>query len=274
MRIGIAISMQDDLREKLCWASEHGFHEVQLQLWNMEHLCDEHAQMVRKLLAEVGMICTSLWCGWHGPISWTFERGPAVLGLVPPEYRSSRTQNLLDGARYARALGVEQIVTHLGFVPTNRLDSNYVGVVNALTYITGELKKEGQAFGMETGQEPPVVLKRLIEDVGTNNLFVNYDPANLMMYGSANPIDGLELLGSHVRTIHAKDGSYPINGHDLGTEYPIGKGKVDFPHFVAALKKMQFDGPLYIEHEIEVSDHQQQDQILQGKQFLESLLLS
>ena len=272
MKLGLAISMQNDLPEKLTWAKENGFDEIQLQLWDMSHFCDEHAEMVKGLLAERQLKCTSLWCGWHGPISWTFTKGPEVLGLVPCEYRASRTKNLLEGARYARILGVKEIVTHLGFVPMNPMDRDYIGVVNALIYITDELKKYGQSFGMETGEEPPIVLKRLIEDVGSDNLFVNYDPANLMMYGNANPIDGLQTIGQYVRTVHAKDGSYPTTGYELGLEYPIGKGDVNMPKFIEALRKIGFDGTLFIEHEIEVGNSQQQQEILAGKEYLEKLL--
>lgn len=272
MKIGLAIAMQDDLQEKLIWAKESGFKEIQLQLWNMADLTIEHAQMVAKMLKSLQLNCNSLWCGWQGPISWTFNPGPAVLGLVPAEYRAARTETLLAGARYAKALGAEDVVTHLGFVPLNCTDRDYVGVVNAMRLITSEMHKSGQNFLMETGQEPPIVLKRLIQDVGADNLLINYDPANLMMYGSANPLDGLDMLRDYVRTVHAKDGSYPQNGYELGTEYPIGKGKVNFPKFLEKLGEIGFDGTLYVEHEIEVGNQQQKQEILEGKAYLEALL--
>lgn len=270
--LGIAIIMEDNLEETLRWAKRSGFDCCQLQLWNMNQLCAEHARYVKGLLNSCGMEATGLWCGWQGPVKWDFAEGPSILGIVPPEYRAARIQNLLDGAAYARVLGVKDVITHLGFVPTNCRDVNYTGVVSALKYLTGELKKFDQNFLMETGQEPPVVLRRLIEDVGSGNLFINYDPANLMMYGSANPIDGLELLGEYVRSVHAKDGSYPKNGYELGTEYPIGKGQVNFPALIRRLKEMKYDGPISIEYEIAAGDEKQKQEIVEGKDYLEALI--
>ncbi len=270
--LGIAIIVGENFEETLRWAKEEGFSNCQIQIWNMDYLNREHAEFVKGLLARYDMEATGLWCGWHGPIRWDFAEGPSILGLVPPEYRASRMKNLLDGAAYARELGIRDVITHLGFVPTNCRDVNYTGLVSALKYITAELAAHGQNFLMETGQEPPIVLKRLIDDVGADNLFVNYDPANLMMYGNANPVDGLEVLGSYVRSVHAKDGSYPVNGYELGTEYPIGKGKVDFPRLMEKLKALSYDGPISVEYEIAAGDEKQQQEIREGKRYLEQYL--
>jgi len=270
--LGIAIIMEDNLEQTLQWAKENGFTNCQLQLWNLDYLCREHAEHVKKLTESLGMEVTGLWCGWHGPVKWDFIEGPSVLGIVPMEYRATRIKNLLDGAEYARILGVKDIITHLGFVPLNCRDINYTGVVSALKYITSELKKYGQNFLMETGQEPPIVLRRLIDDVGSDNLFVNYDPANLLMYGNANPIDGLNVLGEFVRSMHAKDGSYPKKGYELGQEYPIGKGDVDFARLIQKLKEIGYDGPMSIEYEISAGDNKQKQEIIEGKVYLEQFL--
>ncbi len=270
--LGIAAVIDGNLKETLGWAKEVGFSNCQLQLWNMEYLTESHAKSVKALADSFEMEITGLWCGWHGPIRWDFAEGPSVLGIVPPEYRASRTSNLLDGAAYARVLGVKDVITHLGFVPLNCRDEKYTGVVSTLKYITSNLKSHGQNFLMETGQEPPVVLKRLIDNVGADNLFVNYDPANLMMYGNANPIDGLAILGPYVRSVHAKDGSYPVNGYELGKEFPIGKGQVDFPRLIGKLKGLNYEGPISVEYEIEAGDKKQQQEIREGKEYLEKLL--
>lgn len=270
--LGIAVVIDGHLEENLDWAKGAGFSNCQLQLWDMDCLTEEHAKRTRAAADRYGLEITGLWCGWHGPIKWDFAEGPSILGIVPPQYRASRTQNLLDGSAYARALGVETVITHLGFVPTDCRSESYTGVVSTLRYITSVLQERGQMLLMETGQEPPIVLKRLIDDVGAENLFVNYDPANLMMYGNANPVDGLDILGRYVKSVHAKDGSYPVNGYELGTEYPIGKGKVDFTGLLEKLKALDYDGPISIEYEIEAGNERQRQEILEGKAYLERLL--
>ena len=112
------------------------------------------------------------------------------------------------------------------------------------------MKANGQNFLFETGQETPVTLKRLIEDTGEDNLGINLDPANLIMYGKANPVDALDVFGKYVMGVHAKDGKYPTDGHNLGCETKIGEGKVDFPSLIKKLKEIGYDGALTIEREI------------------------
>lgn len=270
--LGIAVVIDRHLEETLTWAKEAGFTNCQLQLWDMSCLTEEHARGTKAMADACGMEITGLWCGWRGPIKWDFAEGPSILGIVPPAYREARIRDLLAGSVYAKALDVRTVITHLGFVPANCRDEGYTGVVSALRYITRTLKERGQELLMETGQEPPIVLKRLIDDVEADNLFVNYDPANLMMYGNANPVDGLEILGRYVKSVHAKDGSYPVNGYELGSEFPIGKGRVDFRGLLGKLEALGYDGPISIEYEIEAGNERQRQEILEGKAYLEQLL--
>ena len=86
--------------------------------------------------------------------------------------------------------------------------SDYGWTVEALATVAKRCKELGLAFCFETGQETPVTLLRTMNDIGTGNLGVNLDPANLLMYGKANPTDALDILGRHVKGVHAKDGEY------------------------------------------------------------------
>ena len=271
MKIGICVKIEKDLEEQLVWAREAGFDNCQLQNYDMSLHTDEYAQYVKDLLEKYEIEATAYWCGWHGPIKWNFHEGPATLGLVPPEYRSTRTQNLLDGAAFARKLGLSNIITHLGFLPVDCNDPKYIGVVNAVKYIIEELEKYDQYFYMETGQEPPVVLKRLIEDVGSDRLFINLDPANLMLYGNGDPVGSLDVIGPYVKSMHAKDGSYPRGGYELGKEYPLGKGDVNIPELIKKLKEIGFDGPISIENELDVNLETKRELMIEAKHYLEEL---
>ena len=131
-------------------------------------------------------------------------------------------------------------------------------------------KKNGQYFLFETGQETPVTLLRTIETVGTGNLGINLDPANLILYGKANPVDALDVFGKYVMEVHAKDGKYPTEGMELGKETRIGEGKVDFPAFIQKLREVGFDGNLIIEREI--TGTEQEEDIKASKVFLETLI--
>ncbi|MBN2584906.1 MAG: sugar phosphate isomerase/epimerase, partial [Planctomycetes bacterium] len=132
------------------------------------------------------------------------------------------------------------------------------------------LKPLGMEFWFETGQETPVTMLRLIEAVGTGNLGVNLDPANLILYGRGNPIDALDVFGKYVRNVHAKDGLYPTDPMKLGTEVKVGQGRVRFPEFVARLREIGYTGEYIIEREI--SGEQQAKDIAETVDYLRTLL--
>lgn len=271
MNIGICIRHQrESLKNNLLEAQRHGFKHIQLVSWDTALWTPEEASRVGGLLEETGIMVTAFWCGWEGPKVWDFIQGPETLGIVPATYRDARVKNLLDGAAFAHLLGVRDIVTHAGFIPETSGDLSYPGVVSALRGLASRYRQQGQNFLFETGQETPVTLLRCIEDVGLDNLFINLDPANLVMYGKANPVDALDVFGHLVRGVHAKDGLYPVNGKSLGRETKVGDGKVDFPKLVERLKELGYEGSLTIEREI--SGPQQLADILDTQRYLVGLI--
>lgn len=271
MNVGIIVRhAAEGMRESFANAAAQGFFHCQLVSWDPTLWTDESAEEVKALSAEYGVEITAFWCGWAGPKRWNFTEGPETLGIVPVAYRGVRVQNLLDGAAYARKIGVKDVVTHMGFIPENMSDPNYPGVLAAVKVIAQELKRNEQNLLFETGQETPVVLLRLFEEINTGNLFINLDPANLMMYGKANPVDALDVFGDYVRGVHAKDGLYPTNGRELGHEVKVGEGKANFPVLLKGLKEHGFDGSLTIEREI--SGEQQLIDIRETQTYLQGLI--
>ncbi len=271
MNVGICIRhAAQGMREKFMDAAARGFHHCQLISWEPQLWTDEEAVRIRACCAESGVEITAFWCGWVGPRIWNFVDGPETLGLVPPAYRLARMQNLMDGADFARKLDVTDVVSHMGFIPESPSDPNYAGFVSAIRAVAAHLQGNGQNLLFETGQETPVAMLRCFEDVGGGNLFVNLDPANLILYGKANPVDALDVFGRYVRGVHAKDGLYPVNGRELGQEVRIGAGKVDFARLIARLREVGFDGSLTIEREIE-GEEQIRD-IMDAKTYLNRLI--
>lgn len=271
MNVGIIIGhFPEGLEEKFARAAEQNFKHCQLVSWNPALWTQERAEEIIALREKYGVEITAFWCGWSGPTRWNFTEGPEMLGIVPVAFRAQRLQNLMDGAAFARLLGVEDVVTHMGFIPENLTDPNYPGVLAAVTVLAQELKRHGQNLLFETGQETPVVLLRLFEAIGTGNLYVNLDPANLILYGKGNPVDALDVFGDYVKGVHAKDGLYPTNGRELGREVKVGEGKANFPALLKGLKAHGFDGSLTIEREI--SGEQQVKDIKETQKYLQELI--
>ena len=272
MEIGVLVNFRlgEDMEEKFANLHKNGFHSCQLACWVPSLWTDENAAMIRSLTEKYGITVSAFWCGWEGPKVWDFVDGPVTLGLVPVEYRAMRVKNLCDGADFAKKLGVTDVATHMGFIPEDPNDPLFPGFCAAVRTVAKHLQGNGQYLLFETGQETPVAMLRCFEKVGTDNLAVNLDTANLILYGKANPVDSLEVFGKFVRNVHAKDGCYPVNGHELGVETPIGQGKVDFVAFLRKLKELGYDGAITIEREIK--GEQQLVDILAARTYLEETI--
>ena len=273
MKIGtcVSLSTMEGLEDKFGQLRKYGFTSCQLISWNPKIWTDENAAVICSLLDTYGITVSAFWCGWEGPSDWNFYEGQLTLGLVPADYRYARVMNLCDGADFAKKLGVTDVVTHMGFIPENPYDPNYPGFCRAVRTVAEHLKTNGQYLLFETGQETPVTMLRCFETVGCDNLAINLDTANLILYGKANPVDALEVFGKYVRNLHAKDGCWPVNGHDLGMETAIGEGRVDFPAVFRKLFDLGYDSWITIEREIE--GEQQIRDILSARDYLQSIMV-
>lgn len=273
MNIGVLTEIFEDtdVREKFRELDEIGIHSTQVVCWNRKVINDpKRAREVVDASEEYKIHMTAFWCGWEGPRVWNFYEGQDTLGLIPEAYRFQRTQMLLEGSDFAKELGVTDLATHVGFMPENPHDPNYFGVLASVQQVVDRCRDNGQYFLFETGQETPTTLLRAIQDLKGDNIGINLDPANLVLYGKANPVDALDTIGRYVRGIHGKDGLYPTDGHDLGQEVPLGEGKVNYPVFVRKLKEIGYSGDITIEREI--SGPEQRKDILKGIEVLTRLL--
>ena len=272
MKIGVCVQFDgiDGMAKKFENLKAEGFDNCQLISWKPELWSDENSEIIKKLTEENGITISAFWCGWEGPCVWNFYDGQITLGLVPPEYRTMRIKNLCDGADFAHKLGVKNVVTHMGFIPENPNDPQFAPFCVAVRQVAEHLKKNNQNLLFETGQETPVTMLRCFEKVGMDNLGVNLDTANVILYGKANPVDALDVFGKYVMNIHAKDGLYPTNGHDLGNEVRIGDGKVDFKALFKKLHELGYDSYVTIEREIE--GEQQISDIRHAKKYLGDII--
>src|SRR5438552_2642151 len=213
---------------------------------------------------------TSVVVGGPGKEVWDFYQGPLTIGLVPREPRAARIAHIKKASDFAKQCGIQAVQTHCGFIPENPNDTVYKETIAAMREVAAYCKRNGQNFRYETGQETPITLVRAIQDVGLDNQGVNFDLANLILYGKANPVDAIELLGPYVQGIHAKDGMWPTNPKELGQEVPIGKGRVDFPRIIERLKQLNYRGAVTIEREI--SGQKQVEDVRDAKMYLEKLI--
>lgn len=255
MKLGCMAFLSGDLNsgtieEQFSRLQELGIPTCQLCCWKVELFTDEMAERVKAARKKYGIEISALWCGWSGPCTWDFYDGQTTLGLMPTAYRYGRMQDLMKGVLFAEKLGVSDVITHCGYLPENPCSPEFAEIVSCLKYLVKFYAAHGCNFLFETGQETPVTLLRTIEAIGKDNVGINLDPANLILYGKGNPVDALDVFGKYVRNVHGKDGFYPTDGRHLGKEAAMGQGKVNFPALIARLKEIGYDGPITIEREI------------------------
>lgn len=267
LRLGLIIGIGDDPDAAIAKIHALGMPTCQAYA---ERFDAELAGKLVKALEKYGIEATSIVVGGPGKEVWDFYGGPLTIGLVPRETRAARIAQIKKASDFAKECGVPAVQTHCGFIPENPNEPLYKEVVAAMREVGEYCKRNGQNFRYETGQETPITLLRAILDVGLDNQGINFDLANLILYGKANPVDAIEILGPYVQGIHAKDGLWPTNPKNLGEEVPIGKGKVDFPKIIARLKEMKYPGAVTIEREI--SGPQQMEDVRGAKEYLEKLI--
>jgi sugar phosphate isomerase/epimerase len=193
---------------------------------------------------------TTVFCGFEGERYNDIPTVRATIGLVPESFRSARLAEMKEVAQATRLLGVPAIALHIGYIPPDRGSAAYRGVVSAAQEIADYSGERGLKLTLETGQETAAHLYDFIKDAGRSNLGVNFDPANMLLYGNDQPIPAVEKLAPWLFNVHAKDGNWPTEQGKLGREMPIGEGQVNFPEFVRKLREVGYRGPLIIEREI------------------------
>ncbi|HID21888.1 MAG TPA: sugar phosphate isomerase/epimerase, partial [Planctomycetaceae bacterium] len=124
------------------------------------------------------------------------------------------------------------------------------------------------------GQESADHLLQFIADVERDNLFINFDPANMILYGTGDPIEALKKVGHLVRSVHCKDAKWAPEGkrgQQWGAEVPLGEGDVGMERFLSTLNDLGYTGPLTIEREIPHDPERQKEDIRRAVELLTQL---
>jgi L-ribulose-5-phosphate 3-epimerase len=271
MPLGLLISPAEGTEETIRRVHDLGLSTCFLSLDGyIGKFTPQLANEMKGLLAKYQVTATTVEVVGPKPLEWNFLRGPSTIGLVPRATRAARIDALKQTSDFARLLAVPQVQTHCGFIPEDPADPLYKEAVAAIREVAQHCQHNGQGFLMETGQETPTTMSRAIRDVNMPNLGVGLDTANLILYGKANPVDAVAILGPHVRSVHAKDGRWPTDPDKLGEEVLIGTGLVDFQKVFGGLRKAGYTGAITIERE--THGPKQIEDVRTERQYLENVL--
>ena len=252
MKFGTLARVQDarNCTEDFRKIREMGLNACQL-VYKPPVYTEEDARLIRRAADENGVEISAQFCGFRDSfVLWDIYYDYALCGINNEAFRQSRLEYLFQGAQFVQWLGITDMVIHAGFVPNNPFSPEYAAMLSSVKVLARRCRSLGVNLLFETGGESPITLLRLIEDVGEDNLFINLDTANILMYGYGNPVDALYTFGKYVRNLHAKDGLPPTDPRRLGPEVPLGTGRVDFPAVFSRLRELGYDRYVIIEREI------------------------
>jgi sugar phosphate isomerase/epimerase len=226
-----------------------GLTHMQLGLGDLLTLDDAARGAAITQLLDSGIKITATMISFPGEDYASISSIRRTGGLVPDERWDERHNLVVRAAQLSKLLGVTQLTTHVGFIPAPN-DNNYQTLVDRISGIAKPLAEAGLELLMETGQESASELLQFLNNCRSKNFGVNFDPANMILYGSGDPIEALKTLGRHVRHVHVKDATKSKSpGIEWGKEVPFGDGEVPHDGFIRALRQINYTGPLVIERE-------------------------
>ena len=190
-------------------------------------------------------------------------------GFGDPATRLERLERFKWSLKRVQELGLNDIMLHAGFIPSMN-DVGRKSFLQTLETVSRLANNAGIRVAFETGQETSQLLYSTLKDLDCSNLFVNFDPANMLLYDQGNPIEAVEILGKYIRSVHLKDAKRPKIKGQWGEEVVLGKGEVNIPLFLKTLKKVGYSGPLSIEREVG-SQQDRFNDILSAVEYLRGL---
>lgn len=258
--------------------AEQGFIKLKNSGFNCCHLVykpeqytEQDALIIKEAAKKHGIEISALFAGFRDNFTkWNLYSDFNDAGINSKQYGAERIEYLKEAAKFCVNVGTENMLIHAGFVANNPFSNEYVYMLDLVKELAQHLKNIGVNLLLETGGESPITLRRLIEDANTDNIFVNLDTANLIMYGFGNPVDAVYTLHPYIKSMHIKDGTPPQNPKELGKETEFGEGFVDFKKVFKMLSEYGFKGPYIIEREI--SDDKTANKIIETLNTVKSLV--
>jgi sugar phosphate isomerase/epimerase len=270
--LGVFASIDAGLGVRLEVVRELGVPTIQLHAPSKATRTKQRATEFLARLEDFGIRVTVVFGGFDGESYADIPTVARTVGLVPPATRAARLAEMKEISDFARVLGVAAVGLHVGFVPHDPADPLHRDVVAVTRELCDHCRGNDQNLHLETGQETAEVLIDFLGEVGRNNLFVNFDPANMILYGCGEPIEALRKVGPWVRSVHCKDAKWAARpGVDWGAETPLGEGDVGMETFLRTLADLGYAGPLTIEREIPQEPSRQKEEIGRGIRLLNEL---
>lgn len=222
---------------------------VQLALLPLIQMDDGKRGEELARLRDAGISVTSGMMNFAGEDYTTIAIIRDTGGYLPDKTWEERRDLTKAGGKLAEAMGIRLLSVHAGFIPMSG-DARYKVLIERVRELAAAMGEYQVELLLETGQERAAELLQFLNDVSAKNVHVNFDPANMILYGAGDPIEAVKILGRHIRHVHVKDAVLSRQPGVLwGDEVPFGTGQVGAARFMDALRNIGYGGPLAIERE-------------------------
>lgn len=203
---------------------------------------------LRSAFDAAGLEVVSGMMGTIGEDYTTLETIARTGGVRPDEHWSANLEAAKGVARVACELGLGLVTFHAGFLPETAGEER-TKLLDRLQTVARVFADAGIQLGFETGQESAETLEEVLNELNADNVGVNFDPANMVLYDKDEPVAALERLLPHVLQIHVKDATRTSTRGTWGAEVPVGSGDVDWVGFCRVLQSHGWQGDLIVERE-------------------------
>jgi sugar phosphate isomerase/epimerase len=186
------------------------------------------------LLGAAGMRVASGMLAMAGEDYTTLESIRRTGGVRPDRDWPRNRERAFRAAQLAGEAGIGLVTFHAGFLDERRSDPARRRMIDRLREVAELFAEQGVTVALETGQESAATLIDVLEELGRPDMGVNFDPANMILYGMGDPVAALGQLAPHVRQVHVKDALPARQPGSWGREVPAGQGAVDWEAFFEA----------------------------------------
>ncbi len=261
---------EDDPLRALKAVKSLGLDHIQVSRLPNRFYTPEGAREFAAMLRTTGIQADSVVAVFAGESYRDRESVIRTVGFRPLHLQAERLDYSRKCVDFASAIGARSVTFHMGFLPEDPSDAAYRSMLAAVTEIAAYAAPKKITISLETGQETGDQLAAFLDRITVARVGVNFDAANLVIYGVDSPSRALERLAPRVTSLHVKDALLPENAAVLGREVRLGEGRAELKECFRILRKSGFKGALIIENYISRGlKTDPMDELRRAKEFIE-----
>jgi L-ribulose-5-phosphate 3-epimerase len=188
------------------------------------------------LLRDAGIEIVSGMLATVGEDYSTLESIARTGGVRSDRWWNANLDRAIRVAEFAAGHRISLVTFHAGFIPHERGDPARAVMLDRLRTVIDIFAQRSVDVAFETGQESASTLSQALADLERPRAGVNFDPANMILYGMGDPVAAVRTLAARIRQVHIKDAVATAVPGTWGREVRAGDGQVQWREFLEAVR--------------------------------------